>query len=47
MNEREKNIMKEVLKEHLTIERDSKGGVAIYFADEVVCELKDKKVKKK
>lgn len=46
MNQRDKEILKEVLKENLTIEKDVAGAIAIYFAGEVVCELKDKKVGK-
>jgi hypothetical protein len=46
MNQREKEILKQIMKDNLTIEEGVDGEITLYFAGEKVCRTKkDKKVK--
>ena len=45
MNEREKNILKEILKENLTLTVDKDGEMTLSFAGEEVAKTKKEKVK--
>ena len=45
MNQREKEILKQIMKDNLTIEENVDGEITLYFAGEKVCRTKkDKKV---
>lgn len=41
MNQREKEILKEILKDELTISVDPDGTITVCFAGEVVCKSED------
>ena len=43
MNEREKMILKEIMKENLTLEVDAEGEMVLKFAGEVVTKTKKPK----